>query len=118
MVVSLLIGTVLGFLSGLGVGGGSLLVLWLTLGLGLAPDAARSINLMFFLPAALIAAGFRRKQGCLPLRRILPAMIAGTVSAGLFTFIGQKLDTALLKKGFGILLLATGLREVFYRPQK
>ena len=39
--VAVIIGTVLGFLSGLGIGGGSLLILWLTavLHTGLTPAA-------------------------------------------------------------------------------
>lgn len=118
MVVNLLIGTVLGFLSGLGVGGGSLLLLWLTLKLGLPPETARSINLLFFLPAAAIAVCFRWKQGVLPVKKVLPAMITGTLSAAVFTVIGQRLDTHLLKKGFGLLLLATGVREILYKQKK
>ena len=40
----LLVGTVLGFLTGLGIGGGSLLILWLTIVLGMDQQTARSIN--------------------------------------------------------------------------
>ena len=39
--VMLIVGTVLGFLSGLGIGGGSLLILWLTMVLGSDPITAR-----------------------------------------------------------------------------
>ena len=118
MVVNTLVGTVLGFLSGLGIGGGSLLILWLTLGLGMEQTAARKMNLLFFLPAAVISALFRWKQGCLPIKKILPAMAAGAVSAGIFSIWGQNWDVGLLKKGFGILLLVTGIREVLYRNRK
>ena len=55
--VILVIGTVLGFLAGIGVGGGSLLVLWLTLVLGMEHPQARLINLLFFLPSAIVASG-------------------------------------------------------------
>ena len=63
MVISVIVGTLLGFLSGLGTGGGSLLILWLTLGLGWMNAAARLANLMFFVPAAIIACCFRCSQG-------------------------------------------------------
>ena len=115
--VCLLVGTVLGFLSGLGIGGGSLLILWLTLILGVPQATARGINLLFFLPAAVIACCFRWKQGSIPFRKILPAMIAGAISAGAFTLIGKGLDTALLDKAFGLILLATGIREILYKPR-
>lgn len=117
MGIALLMGTLLGFLTGLGVGGGSLLVLWLTLGLGTDPGTARGINLLFFLPSALVACCFRWRQGSLKLRRVLPAAAAGCVAAGIFSWVGLQMDTTLLKKGFGLLLLATGLREIFYKPR-
>ena len=116
--VSLLIGTVLGFLSGLGVGGGSLLVLWLTLVLGTDPQTARSINLLFFLPSAFISCLLRKKQGILKVKKILPAIAAGCISAWILSGISATMDTALLKKYFGFLLLTAGIRELFYRPRK
>ncbi len=108
----------LGFLAGLGVGGGSLLMLWLTMAVGMPYTDARTINLLFFLPSALIATLFHRKQGSVELRKILPAMIWGSIAAALFSFIGLRADTELLKKLFGGLLLLTGLKELFYRPRK
>lgn len=113
----LFIGTVLGFLSGIGVGGGSLLILWLTLVLGFEHSTARIINLLFFIPSALVASFFRWKQGKLDLMAILPAIIAGCVSAGIFSILSRQLDITLLKKLFGVLLLATGIRELFYKPK-
>ena len=65
--VAILVGAALGFLSGLGVGGGSLLLLWLTLAAGVPQETARVMNLMFFLPCALIATVFRWRQSKLPL---------------------------------------------------
>ena len=115
--VTLLIGTILGFLSGLGIGGGSLLILWLTLALNMDPSTARGINLLFFLPAASIAFAFRVKQGAVELKRILPAILSGTASAAFFSFLGHSINTSLLKKLFGILLLLTGIRELLYKPQ-
>ncbi len=116
--VTLLAGVVLGFLSGLGVGGGSLLVLWLTLVLGLEPETARSINLLFFIPSALSAALLRWKQAGISWRIVLPAATAGCVGAVIFLFVSRGMDTTLLKKLFGILLLAAGLRELLYKPKK
>lgn len=113
----LAVGTVLGFLAGIGVGGGSLLVLWLTAVMDLPPETARGINLLFFLPSALIASFFRWKQGTLPLKKIVPAVLAGCLSAILFSWIGTGLETQLLKKLFGGLLILAGLRELFYKKK-
>ena len=115
--VTLLIGTLLGTLSGLGVGGGSLLMLWLTLIIGMDYDTARNINLLFFLPCAAIVTPFRWKQGVLKIRKVLPGIIAGCISAGIFSYIGNLADTDLLQKAFGGILLAAGIRELLYRPR-
>ena len=116
--VSIVIGSVLGFLSGLGIGGGSLLILWLTLILQMPQTLAATINLMFFIPSALIACLFRFKQKKLDIKRILPALIGGCAGAILFSIVSSRIDTELLRKPFGILLLITGVREIFYRPRK
>ena len=115
--LNFLVGTALGFLSGLGVGGGSLLLLWMTLVLGADPDLARVMNLMFFLPCALIATAFRWKQSKPDWRLILPAVTAGLAGAILGNLIAPGIDKNLLKKAFGVLFLLAGLREIVYRPK-
>ena len=118
MVIDVIVGTLLGFLSGLGIGGGSLLILWLTLILNMSPGAARSLNLLFFLPSALTAGYFRWRQGAIPFRKILPAITAGCIFAFIFSLLSQQLDTSLLKKLFGVLLILTGLRELSYKTKR
>ena len=115
---AIIMGIVLGFLSGLGIGGGSLLFLWLTLAAGMDPAEARGINLLFFLPCAPTAGFFRWRQGTVPFRKILPAILWGCISALLFSLLGTRLDTPLLKKLFGGLLVVTGLREIFQKPKE
>ncbi len=115
--VSLVMGTVLGFLSGLGIGGGSLLMLWLTVVLGMEQSAARGINLLFFLPSAAVACGFRWKQGTIPIRKILPAILAGCAAAAVLSCVGMQMDVTVLKKLFGVLLIVTGVRELLYKPK-
>ncbi len=116
--LTLPVAALLGFLAGLGVGGGSLLMLWLTLVAGMDYTAARTINLLFFLPSACIATLFRQKQGTVSIKKVLPAILAGCVAAALFSYVGNRIDTGLLKKIFGGLLLFTGARELLYRPRK
>lgn len=116
--MAIIMGTVLGLLSGLGTGGGSLLILWLTMVMDMDYGQARIINLMFFIPSALIACLFRWKQGKLELKKVLPAIVSGVTCAALGAWLSTIIDTAMLKKMFGILLLAAGARELFYRPRK
>ena len=111
-------GTLLGFLSGLGVGGGSLLVVWLTAVLAAEPRLAQGMNLLFFLPAALCACFFHIRRKKLPWSLVLPAAGAGCLTAALGAFLAGRMDTDLLRRLFGGLLLLTGLSELFRRPKK
>lgn len=116
--VILIVGTALGFLAGLGIGGGSLLILWLTFVLGMDHSIARGINLLFFLPSALIACFFRWKQGAIDFKALFPAILGGCIAAGVCSWISGVIDVSLLKKLFGGLLILTGIRELFYRPKR
>ena len=114
---SIAVGIVLGFLSGLGTGGGSLLVLWLTLVLHMDVSQARIINLMFFIPAAIISSIFRWKQGSLNFKKVIPAILAGCIAAAGFSWLTRYLELDILKKLFGGLLLIAGTRELFYKQK-
>lgn len=116
--VAFAVSVVLGFLAGLGVGGGSLLVLWLTLVLEMSHPEARIYNLLFFIPSAVIASLFRWRSGTLDLKKILPGILAGCIGAAAASLFGRTMDISLLKKLFGILLLITGIRELCYKPKQ
>ena len=115
--VAVVAGAAFGFLSGIGIGGGSLLMLWLTLIAGLEAFTARCINLMFFIPSALCASVFRLRQGDLPAKKLIAPILLGAIMAGISSWISGSLDVGLLKRIFGWLLILTGLREVFYKPK-
>ncbi len=116
--IAVLVGAILGFLSGLGIGGGSLLLLWLTMISGMAQEQARIINLMFFIPCASIACLFRWKDGKLKAKNALPPMLTGLCGAFLGNMVSQGLDTDLFRKFFGIFFIVCGIREICYRPRK
>ncbi len=114
--VALAVAAALGFLAGLGVGGGSLLMLYLTLVLGMAQQEARLLNLLFFLPSALVATLFRWRRGALDIKKLLPAIVCGCLAAWACSAASTRLDRTVLEKLFGALLLFTGVREVLYKP--
>ena len=105
----------LGQLSGLGVGGGSLMILWLTLVQKMDFTAAKYLNLLFFLPPAVIstlAHLFRKK---LSIKKIIPAALAGMVSASVFIYLSSTWDVNILRKLFGGLLLLSAWKELRYQ---
>lgn len=115
---SIAAGTALGFLTGLGTGGGSLLILWLTFVVHIDVQQAQLINLMFFFPSALAATVLNGKQKRISWKKVLLPALCGCITALIFSLAGQKMNTESLKKLFGVLLLYTGVRELFYRPRK
>ena len=116
--VAVFVGILLGFLSGLGIGGGSLLMVWLTALLGWSIPDARAVNLLFFLPSALISCIIRCRNRNLNWKAVVPAIVSGCIFAAAGSVIGSKVNTEILKKLFGILLILAGARELFYRDRK
>ena len=94
------------------------LVVWLTAVLAAEPRLAQGMNLLFFLPAALCACFFHIRRKKLPWSLVLPAAGAGCLTAALGAFLAGRMDTDLLRRLFGGLLLLTGLSELFRRPKK
>ena len=100
-------------LSGLGVGSGGLLVVWLTLRRGLSQVAAQGINLFFFLfssGASTAVNCFRRR---IAWRQVILLSIGGVVGAVAGYAVLNMIRPALLKKLFGAMLLLTGTPALF-----
>lgn len=111
ILLNILLGTALGFLSGLGVGGGSLLILWLTAN-GMEQRIAQGVNLLFFLPAAALSALQNAKKGRVHWSAALPAMVFGGAAAALCAWFALGMDTRWLRRLFGLLLLCTAWSEL------
>lgn len=115
---ALLTGTVTGVLSGFGVGGGSLLLIYMTSFAGLEQTLAQGINLLYFLPTAGAALPNHFKNGYIVKKAAVPAVLAGLIGTGLAAWIATALETELLRKCFGVFLLYIGLRELFHKTPK
>lgn len=116
--ITVLVSTLLGFLSGLGIGGGSLMILWLSMVCGFDYPTAKYVNLLFFLAPASIAVILHIIKRRISLERIWPAMISGCFCAIILTVISSGWDVRLLRKAFGVLLLFTAFRELTYKENK
>lgn len=117
-IIGIIVGLLTGILSGFGVGGGSLLILYLTAFAGVNQYTAGGINLLYFLccaPTALVS-HIRQKRVVWP--AIWWCSVAGAVTSVVAAWVASNMDTDLLRRLFGILLIAVGLREVFCKKQK
>ncbi|MGI5962117.1 MAG: TSUP family transporter [Lawsonibacter sp.] len=111
----LAVGAATGVLSGFGVGGGTLLLVYLTVFAGMDQHLAQGINLLYFLPAAALALPAHWKNGYLERQALLPAVGVGLACAALGSWWATGLEMALLRKCFGGFLLVVGLWEVTRR---
>ena len=116
--IPLLCGLGAGILSAWGVGGGTLLLLVMTLMLDVDQRTAQGINLLFFLPTAASALWCHARNGCLDrsvLRRAVPpALAAAALGAGL----SAVLDPEVLRRPFGVYLLASAAMIFYPKKQK
>ena len=110
-------GFVTGILSGFGVGGGTLLLVYMTAFSGLDQHLAQGINLLYFLPAGLMALPAHVKNGYIETKALLPTIAAGLVCAALGAWVATALDTGLLRKCFGGFLVLIGVWELLGRKK-
>ena len=103
-------------ISAWGVGGGTLLLLVMTLFLGVDQRAAQGINLLFFLPTALSALICHAKSGYLDESALKSAIPLAVLAAAAGAWIATAVDVELLRKPFGIYLLLSGISLLW--PQK
>lgn len=108
-VIHAVIGAITGVLSAFGLGGGTLLLLWLTLAAGFPQATAQGINLLYFLPSAGAALPSHLKNGMIDRRAALWAGVFGCLGAIGGAWLASALETGILRKGFGCYLLVTGV---------
>ncbi len=103
-------------ISAWGVGGGTLLLLVMTLMLGVDQRTAQGINLLFFLPTALSALLCHIRGGYLDKPTLKAAVPIAVLAALLGAWAATAIDVDLLRKPFGVYLLASGVSLIW--PQK
>ena len=117
MMGAVLAGAAAGLLTGAGIGGGTLLLVYLTNLAGMPQRQAQGVNLLYFLitaPAALLG---HLKNGLVDKPLALRAGLAGAAAAGATAWLALGLDAALLRRLFGGFTVLVGLREVFCKKE-
>lgn len=113
-----LIGFATGILSAWGIGGGTLLLLCMTLFLGVEQQTAQGINLLYFLPSAAAALFFHRKNGYLEKDAVKNAIPLGTLCALAAAWCATPIDITIFRRPFGIFLLYAGISMLLKKERK
>lgn len=119
--MSIIIGILAGIICGMGMGGGTLLIPMLVLFLGFDQLNAQSINLVAFLPTAIIALLIQIKSGLVQYKQVWPLALFGLVSAIGGAYLTQIIEPNILKTLFGVFLAGLGiwqLVEIFVNKKK
>lgn len=103
----------LGVLSSMGLGGGSVLLLYLTLIKGIEHKSASGINLLFFLPCALLSSILYIKQKIVSWSQVWPIMSGSALGAMAGAMLLSRTDPRIIRIGFAVLLLVVGACDLF-----
>ena len=108
-----LAGVISGFLGAMGLGGGGVLIIYLTLFLGVEQTNAQGMNLIFFIPIAILAVIIYFKKGLIVWDIAWRAAILGIVGACIGTYFASFINSDILGKIFGGLLFIMGIFQTF-----
>jgi len=115
--IDFIAGILISMLAGLGIGGGGLLVIYLTLVKDISQIEAQGINLLFFVIAGSASLIIHIKKRKLELKNIILMIIFGSLGAVAGSFIANLTDATIVKKIFGGFLLISGLIELFSKSE-
>ncbi len=108
----IIIGVVGGLLGGMGMGGGTLLIPFLTMFTGTEQHLAQAVNLIAFIPMSAFALFIHIKNKLVDFKYLLfisvPAVVAGVLASYLTKSVGGEE----LKKYFGVFLIVLGIYQL------
>lgn len=107
-----------GIIGGMGIGGGTILIPALTVFLLTDQKIAQSVNLLSFIPTAIVALISHLKQGNIEKKLIIKLSSGGIIGALLGSYLAVHISSKLLRKGFGIFLFIMGIYEICCKDRK
>ena len=115
MIINFIVGFISGILSGFGIGGGTLLILWLTLAIGMDQVTAGGINLLYFSFPAAPALISHFKNKLIEKKVVLYTIAAGVPVCIAASIFASTIEVSWLRRIFGLLLLYIGVKELFVK---
>ena len=111
--IEILIGVVSGIITAIGLGGGTVLILLLTFGLGISQHVAQATNLLFFIPTAFTAVILNLKEKNIELNVGINLIFLGIIGAALGSICANHVDVGNLRRFFGCFLLCVAFHEIY-----
>ena len=118
MIITILAGLFSGIISGMGIGGGAVLIPVLTMLLGIEQQAAQCANLVYFVPTAVAALVIHIKNKSVDFKAALPIIGFGIIGAIAGSWIAVYMSAGVLRKIFAVFLFAVGINQFFGKKEK
>ena len=109
----ILIGMFSGIFSGVGMGGGTILIFLLTTFAGLEQHIAQATNLIYFVPTAISAIIVNYKDKNIDTKLAIFISICGIIGAIIGAKISVNTNVEKLRKLFGIFLAIIAIHEIY-----
>ncbi len=109
-----LFGFISGIVTGMGMGGGTILILLLSLFMNVEQHIAQATNLIFFIPTSLAAIIMNIRQKNIDKSVVIIVSLFGIIGAMLGVMISENISSQNLRKYFAIFILIISLHE-FYK---
>ena len=110
-------GLLAGMIGAMGIGGGGILIIFLTLFGGITQIGAQGINLLFFIPVAVFSVWIYVKKGVIDKRVCWFTALFGIAGAVLGAYLSTILGGDMLRKIFGLCLIAISVKELFSKAR-
>lgn len=101
-----------GLVGGMGMGGGTLLIPILTIFLGFQQHLSQAINLLVFIPTAIISIIIHAKNKLIDYKAFFWLVIPAVVASVVFAFLANNIDNSMLKIIFAVFLICIGIFEL------
>ena len=111
--IEIVTGFISGIVSGTGMGGGTILILCLSIFLGMDQKMAQATNLIFFVPTSIAAIYVNIKEKKIDFKIAKIIIFWGIIGSVIGAIVAQKIDVNLLKKIFGLFLAAIAIHEIY-----
>lgn len=102
----------------MGMGGGTILILCLSMFMGVEQHIAQATNLVFFIPTSIVAIITNIKEKNIDFKVAIPIGISGIIGSIIGAIYSGKTDVANLRRYFGIFLGLIAIWEIYSLTKK
>ena len=95
------------------MGGGTILILLLSIFMNLDQHVAQATNLIFFIPTAITSVVIGIKNKNINVKEALVIVVSGIIGAIISANISSNLNVKILRKMFGAFLLIIAIYEIY-----